>query len=117
MQATAYTLDEENTLATANAITDVERVLEDSAFNAKELRVCTSSTAVEAAQEGLSRYHPTSRCAVWRAPHRARVRPGRCRCYPDNGESVTTAVTQHARYAPTCSCSCSDVPRSVHLPN
>ena len=56
MQATAYTLDEENTLATANAITDVERVLEDSAFSAKELRVCTSSTAVEAAQEGLSRY-------------------------------------------------------------
>ena len=56
MQATAYTLDEDNNLATATTITDVERVLEDSPFSVKELRVCTSSTAVEGVQEGVSRY-------------------------------------------------------------
>ena len=56
MQTTAHTLDKENSLATATAITDVEGVLKESEFSAKELRVCISSTSVEALQEGLSRY-------------------------------------------------------------
>ena len=56
VQVTAFTLDEDNSLATANAIADVERVLEQSEFKTKELRVCISSTSAEALEEGLRRH-------------------------------------------------------------
>ena len=55
-QATAFTLDEQNSLATASAIGDVERALEQSEFKNKEMRVCISSTSSEAVEEGLSRH-------------------------------------------------------------
>ena len=56
VHATAFTLDEENNLTSASAIADVERVLEESEFKDKEMRVCISSTSTEAMAEGLCRY-------------------------------------------------------------